>query len=130
MTTPTKTMSGAELKVRLGALGLPPSWLAEHCNVTMRTVVRWFDGDVVPLHVADELDKLADATLNEMQRMATKAEKDIAKRGDGRTILTTYRTDEEYGSIAGWPASWHRQLTFRVLEHLEAQDYEVAVRYA
>ena len=122
--TDTKTLSGAELKVRLGGLGLPPSFLAERAGVTMRTVVRWFDSAAVPAAAADLLDKLDERTLAEMQTM-------IEKLGDGNDVtLVTYRTDDSVSSKHGkWPASWHRSLTFRVLEHLEAQGRNVTVTY-
>ena len=126
--TDTKTLSGAELKVRLGGLGLPPSFFAEKCGVTMRTVVRWFDSAVVPPAAADLLDKLDERTLAEMQTMLDKVEKDT-KVGQANELVT-YRTDGSVSSKHGkWPASWHRALTFRVLEHLEAQGRTVTVTY-
>ena len=122
--THTKTMTGAELKVRLGGLGLPPSWFAAQMKVTMRTVVRWFDGDHVSAEVAAEVDRLGEQTLDEMRAM-------IDAAGDGhRVTLSTYRTDGNVLSKHGsWPATWHRSLTFRVLEHLEAQGRDVIVEY-
>src|SRR6185295_7345100 len=122
--TDTKTLTGAELKVRLGGLGLPPSFFAEKAGVTMRTVVRWFDTDPVPAAAADLLDKLDERTLLEMQTM-------IDKLGDDDDVtLVTYRTDGSVSSMHGkWPASWHRWLTFQVLEHLEAQGRNVTVTY-
>lgn len=118
--TITAPMSGAALKTRLGGLGLPPSWFAERMNVTMRTVVRWFDGDDVAPSVSDELEKLSTQTLDEMRKM-------IDKLPDRQTItLKTHRTDD---TIKGWPASWHRALTFRVMEHLVAQGKTVTIEY-
>lgn len=122
------TMNGPELKVRLGGLGLPPSWFAERLGVTMRTVVRWFDGeDVAPL-VAAEVSRLDSLTITEMRKVIEK----IGDVKEGDTVkLTTFRTDEEFpkrGKVH-WPASWHRQLSFRVLEHLEAQGAAVRVEY-
>lgn len=119
----TKTITGAELKTRLGGLGLPPSWFADLMGVTMRTVVRWFDGGMVSPEVSVELEKLSDATIAEMQKM-------VAKVGDTDGVtLRTYRTDDEYISGDGWPASWHRALTFRVLDHLRAQGRTVNIEY-
>lgn len=121
----TKTLSGAELKTSLGGLGLPPSWFAEMFGVTMRTVVRWFDSAHVSDEVASELDKLAETTVDEMRKMVNKAE----RNGEDPITLRTYRTDEEYTSANDWPASWHRMLTFRVMDHLRAQGHTVNVEY-
>jgi hypothetical protein len=122
--TQTKIMTGAELKVRLGALGLPPGWFAARMEVTMRTVVRWFDSDVVSEEVAWHVNVLSDKTLDEMLAMIDK----VSDEGD--VVLKTYRTDGNVLSKHGqWPASWHRQLTFRVMEHLEAQDRDVTIEY-
>lgn len=123
--TITAPMSGAALKTRLGGLGLPPSWFAERMGVTMRTVVRWFDGEDVAPAVADELEKLSNMTVDEMRKIVEKTAPD----GDGVVVLKTYRTDEEFRSRAIWPASWHRALTFRVLEHFIAQGYSVRIEY-
>ena len=128
--TDTKTrtlhrpLSGAELKVRLGGLGLPPSFFAEKAGVTMRTVVRWFDTDPVPYAATDMLGQLDALTLAEMHRV-------LDKLGDDNDVtLVTYRTDGSVSSKHGkWPASWHRSLTFRLLEHLEAQGRNVTVTY-
>lgn len=121
--TMTQVISGAELKVRLGGLGLPPTWFAERVGVTMRTVVRWFDGEDVSPNVADELENVSEITLKEMHKMVEKA--NIV---DNTVTLKTYRTDDEYSSRI-WPASWHRALTFRLLEHFRAQDYSVHIQY-
>lgn len=120
MTTTTTAMSGAELKTRLGGLGLPPSWFGARVGVTMRTVVRWFDGADVAPEVAAEVEKLSAATLEEMRKM-------IGKLPDADTItLRTHRTDK---TIKNWPSSWHRALTFRVMEHLQAQGKTVNIEY-
>lgn len=124
MTAPTKTVSGAELKVVLGGLGLPPSWFADRCNVTMRTVVRWFDGETVSADVASELERLCERTLDEMRKMLADIDDDATD-----VVLKTYRTDEEYTNLLGYPASWHRMLVFRVREHLEADGKSVTVEY-
>lgn len=122
--TDTKTMTGAELKVRLGGLGLPPSWFADMMGVTMRTVVRWFDGAVVPFNAAQAIDKIEDNTLDEMHSIIDKVPHDRP------VVLTTYRTDGEVASKHGkYPASWHRALTFRLMEHFEAQGDDVVIEY-
>lgn len=124
MTAPVKTLTGARLKVTLGGLGLPPSWFADRMKVTMRTVVRWFDGDTVSPEVVAELEKLCDRTLDEMRKMLDKIDDDATD-----ITLKTYRTDEEYSNTLDYPASWHRMLTFRITEHLEAQGHSVTVEY-
>lgn len=117
------TLTGSELKVMLGGLGLPPSWFAKRMGVAMRTVVRWFDEDgPISPRAEDELERINTETLREMRKMVAKAD-----RVKGTVVLRTYRTD---GDIDGWPATWHRALTFRVLEHLRAQGRTVRVEYA
>lgn len=124
MTAPvTTTIPGSELKVRLGGLGLPPSWFASRMGVTMRTVVRWFDSVQVDPAAAAELEKLSDLTVKEMLKMLSKVP------DDGPVVLKTYRTDKQFPSKMDWPASWHRLLTFRLWEHLTAQERDVEVRY-
>jgi hypothetical protein len=122
MTSTEVPMTGANLKVTLGSMGLPPSWFAARMNVTMRTVVRWFDGSTVAPEVTAELEKLSEATVAEMQKMVAEVDPDAEM-----VTLHTYRTDEEYDSV--WPASWHRALVFRVTEHLKAQGHIVNIEY-
>lgn len=119
----TAPMSGATFKTTLGALGLPPSWFAERMGVTMRTVVRWFDGETVSPKVAAELEKLADATLSEMSDMV-----DRVGDGDDPVVLKTYRVDSEM-TDNDMPAEWHRALAFRVMEHFKAQGRAVTMEY-
>lgn len=123
--TTMSEMTGAELKVMLGGLGLPPGWFAERMGVTMRTVVRWFDGDLVSVEVADEVQHLSTLTINEMKHILDTEQTDDA----GDVVLKTYRVDKEFVSKLGWPAEWHRALIFRVAEHLRAQDFSVRIEY-
>jgi hypothetical protein len=125
MTSPTKTMTGADLKTVLGGLGIPPSWFASQMNVTMRTVVRWFDGDQVSSDVIAKVEFLCDRTEKEMRKMLSGSR----ESDDGVVTLQTYRTDDEFTSTLNWPASWHRMLVFRLREHLEAQGKTVTVEY-
>jgi hypothetical protein len=124
MDTPVKpALTGAALKVRLGGLGLPPSWFADRIGVTMRTVVRWFDGEIINPQVPEELDRLEAMTVEEMRKI-------IDKIGDDDPVtLRTYRTDEEFVNARNLPASWHRALTFRVLDHLRASGVRVEIEY-
>lgn len=123
MTTAEQLMPGAELKLRLGGLGIPPSWFATRLGVTMRTVVRWFDGDVVEPRVAAELESLSETTVAEMLKIINKIP------DEGLVVLKTYRTDKAYANKRGMPATWHRMLVFRLWEHFTAQEREVVVRY-
>lgn len=133
MTQTTKTMSGAELKVALGGLGLAPGWFADYLDVTMRTVVRWFDGPVVEPRVASAVEKLEELTLAEMKKMVEDVESSLASdpycEETSPIVLRTYRVDREFKNKRGWPAEWHRSLVFRVREHFESQDYNVTVEY-
>jgi len=126
MTTIEKTaMSGAELKTWLGALGIPPSWLASHLRVTMRTVVRWFDSESVSPQVIAAVELLRDLTNFEMAR--------LRKSVDGRradVVLKTYRTDDEYPNADDMPATWHRQVVYRLMEELRKEGKVVTVQYA
>jgi hypothetical protein len=122
------TVTGSELKLTLQALGLTAPWFANRMSVTMRTVVRWFDSDVVPAKAADEMQRLQEMTLQAMRNMLVYA-------GDREPVtLSTYRTDEEFVQFYELsnqilPASWHRALTFRVVEHLRASGRTVTVIY-
>jgi hypothetical protein len=54
----------------------------------------------------------------------------IDKIGDDDPVtLRTYRTDEEFVNARNLPASWHRALTFRVLDHLRASGVRVEIEY-
>lgn len=117
-------MTGAELKVTLEGLGISPGWFAARLGISMRTVVRWFDLPTLDEAAHTELRLLEEKTVAEMVSM-------LGKIKEGKPIrLKTYRTDKEYRSKMAWPASWHRSLTFRVLEHLRAQGEDVSVVYA
>lgn len=129
----TTTMTGAELKARLGGLGLPPRWFGDRLGVTMRTVVRWFDGDHVEPRVADEIDLLSNQTLEEMLKIVEQANTRLESLPDEPVVLQTYRTDADMphrGPFRGMPASWHRALVFRVWEHLRTEGHDVRIEYA
>lgn len=116
-------MSGAELKVQLTGLGLTPAWLAEQLDITTRTVIRWCAQDQVPAKAVAEMDGVADMTTAEMHRIYQ------AMLTDGvlRTQRTNSNTSEQVA--ARFPATWHRALTFRVLEHLRSSGINVKVAY-
>jgi hypothetical protein len=129
--TLTKTLSGAQLKVTLNGLGLPPSFFAEKLGVTMRTVVRWFDGDTVPPSAVECLDNLVDRTAKKIDEIVAKAK--VPSEGlmfSQPVTLRTYRTDGNIGTRDGkWPATWHRLVTFRAMERLWDQGRDVTVEY-
>lgn len=127
------TMSGAELKTILTGLGLSPAFLAarvpgcRHAGsgelrpTTMRTVVNWFNEDVVQAKVEVEVNRLRQITYEEIESVFT----DVPD--DGPVVLRTYRTDDQLGG--DFPASWHRALIYDVLESLRTEGREVSVAY-
>lgn len=112
-------MSGAELKVRLTGLGLTPAWLAEQLDITTRTVIRWCGQDRVPAKVVAVMDEINDMTDTEMNRIYQEM------LADG--MLRTYRRN--YPGSGRLPATWHRALTFRVLDHARRQHINCTVGY-
>lgn len=117
--------TGAELKSELGNLGLPPSWFAAECDVTMRSVVRWFDADHIPAYVDAKLQLLLDrarTTVNE-----------LISRWDSQrrpVVLRTYRTDSDLDEEdEEYPATWHRQITLRAAHTLRSLGHEVTTEY-
>lgn len=116
-----KIVSGPELKTTLTGLGLTPKWFASRLGVSMRTVIRWFDSAAIPDNAARELGLIYDFTLSEMRNVRTKY------LNDG--FVSTFRTSADISSGGSMPASWHRALAFRVVEHLRANDHDVTVSY-
>lgn len=125
MTDTERVMSGAELKVILTGLGLTPAWLAEHLNITPRTVLRWMDLDVVPARAVAAIETISEITDAEMGKVM------LAARMEG--VVRTRRTDDE-GGVADrntpLSAAWHRHLTFRALNTLRNKGMPVRVEYA
>lgn len=120
-----RVMSGAELKVQLTGLGLTPAWLADRLRVTTRTIIRWFDLDEVPAKVVAEIDQVASVTSDEMSRVISYAVRD--------GVIRTRRTNlgpEGVAECNTLPASWHRALSFRALEHLHSEGIPASVAYA
>lgn len=114
-------MTGAELRVQLTGLGLSPIWLADQLRVSKRTILRYFDRDTVPAEVVDEINRVAAITSDEMSRVIYAMENGVVhtRRTDGRGVA----------KCNTFPASWHRALTFRVLEHIRSQGVPAAVAY-
>jgi hypothetical protein len=122
--TTADSLTGAALKVALSGLGLPPTWFAQRMNVTMRTVVRWFDGGPIPPEVGPELEKLSELTVAEMLKMV-----EAVDDTQDPIVLKTYRVDREFKTKQGWPAEWHRQLCFRVKDHFESEGRAVTIEF-
>ena len=115
-------MTGAELKVQLTGLGLPLVWLADRLGVSKRTILRWYDRDKVPAIAVMEIDRVAAITSDEMSRVIYAME---------NGVVHTQRTDAEgVAECNTLPASWHRALTFRVLEHIRSQGVDASVAYS
>jgi hypothetical protein len=114
-----RVMSGAELKVQLTGLGLSPLWLAGQLGVAKRTVLRYFDRDEVPAEAADEIERVARLTRDEMSRVIYAMENGV--------VFTQRKGVQELNSL---PATWHRALTFRALEHVRSQGVDVSVAFS
>lgn len=111
-------MTGAELKVQLTGLGLTPAWFADRLGISTRTVIRWFGQDHIPTKAVTEIDEINAMTIGEMNRVY----QEMLTLGS----LRTFRRDHPNRP----PASWHRALTFRVLEHVRREGHaNVKVTY-
>jgi hypothetical protein len=117
-------MSGAELKVQLTGLGLSPIWLADELGISKRTVLRYYDRDAVPAEVVAEIDRVSRLTLDEMSRVIYAMENGVVLTQ--RTGVAKRNTAERNAL----PASWHRALTFRALEHVRSQGVDASVAFS
>lgn len=117
-------MSGAELKVRMTGLGLPANWLAKQCDVYTKTVIRWYQSDRVPAKAVAEMNRISAITSREMHHM-------IRDMGTEVVFYTEYANRESEGcsEVNALPASWHRALTYRVLEYALTQNVNATVAY-
>lgn len=116
--TDQSSMSGAELKVHMTGLGLTSQWLATRTGANVRTVLRWYDTDRVPAEAVAAIDAVTEHTTQEMTRLAHHA-----------GPLRTHRTDLRCSELNTLPASWHRALTYRVLEYRRSHGVPTAVTY-
>ena len=112
-------MSGAELKVQMTGLGLPSIWLATRLGVYTRTVIRWYEADRIPAKAVAEIEAITRLTNAEMHLQLSYL------NADG--VLRTERANREGTDL---PASWHRALTFRVLDYARSKGLPVEVAYA
>lgn len=117
-----RVMSGAELKVQMTGLGLTSIWLATQLGVYTRTVIRWYDADQVPAKAVAEIERINAITSREMHRMIYAIGEDA--------VFYTERSNRDCSELNTLPASWHRALTFRVLEYARSRGINATVAYA
>lgn len=100
---------------------MPPSWFAQHMDVILRTVVRWFDSKEIPA--------AAELAVNELVAKADFLVEDMSKpRRVDDIVLYTYRIDADCRTdppVAGW----HRAVTYRAANKLSEAGYRVTIEY-
>jgi hypothetical protein len=105
-------MTDAEFRVIREFLGLTGDWLAQHLNVSARTVRHWEQGKhPIPDGVRLEIERL-EAETGEFIGVCVKALMDLPDPG-----VYVYRNDAEYHAAnpgVKWPASWYRAVVARV----------------
>jgi transcriptional regulator with XRE-family HTH domain len=111
--TATAPMTGAELYTIRESLGLSGDWLADHLEISPRSLRRYERGDLpVPQRVCVLVRALRDRT----EKFIAQCAKALSNTGD--PALTVYRTDEEYHwhhpEKTPLPASWHRTCAARI----------------
>ncbi|MFF7147523.1 helix-turn-helix domain-containing protein [Streptomyces griseoaurantiacus] len=109
-------MTPAELRVVREYLGLTPEWLAEHLNVSARTVRHWEAGKyAIPDGIRLEMEDLERRTGEFVAGVVAKL-MDLPDPG-----VLTYRSDAEYHAAnpgVGFPASWHRAVVARIAQEV------------
>ncbi len=108
----TERMTDAEFRTIREFLGLTGDWLAQHLDVTSRTVRHWEQGKY-PIPDGVRL-AVEDLELRTSQFVAELVDK-LADLPDPCVLV--YRTDEEHDAAhpeAEFPASWHRAVIARV----------------
>lgn len=122
------SMTGAELKSDVEALGLTSQWLADHFNVQKRTVDYWMSGRFrVPDDVAQFVAAQETKVQSIIQRAMASVDALTADRLDAPEIigLVRYRTDAElwrhHPDMIGVPASYHAATISRVRRALWAR---------
>ena len=115
-------MTAAEFRVLRDHLGLTGEWLAEHLQVTLRTVRRWDAGtSPIPGGVAATMWELE----AESDAFVTAVVEELRADGpdeDGSAWVTTYASDAAYRAEhpdLDWPAAWHRAAMGRVVRELD-----------
>ena len=112
-------MTGAELRVVRGGLGLSGPQLAAILDVDDRTVRRWELGETpIPDGVRRDVAQLQAATDAEVDEVVTR----MIDGGDG-LHMTVYRSDDDFWAaepqMRPWPASWQRMVAYRVLQTIQ-----------
>lgn len=109
-------MTDAELRVIREHLGLSPEWLADHLDVSGRTVRHWEAGKyAIPDGVRLELEDLERRTGEFIDGLIPRL-LDMPEPG-----VLTYRTDAEYHAAhpdVPFPASWHRAVVARLAQEV------------
>ncbi|MFB7548607.1 helix-turn-helix domain-containing protein [Streptomyces sp. NPDC056154] len=109
-------MTDAEFKVVREFLGLTGDWLAEHLEVSPRTVRHWEAGKyAIPDGVRLALEDLEARTAAFVGSIV----KQLMDMPDPGVI--TYRSDVEYHAAhpeVPFPASWHRAVVARVAQEV------------
>ncbi|MFL4491585.1 helix-turn-helix domain-containing protein [Streptomyces sp. VTCC 41912] len=117
-------MTDAEFKVVREYLGLTGDWLAEHLEVSPRTVRHWEAGKyAIPDGVRLALEDLEARTAAFIEGVV----KQLMDMPDPKMI--TYRSDAEYRAAhpeVPFPASWHRAVVARVAQEVPG----LAIAYA
>lgn len=125
------SITPAELRSLIDWMGLTRAWFAERLHVQERTVVRWCDGETpIPEKAAVEIVSLWNQAAQRILSLTSAA---VASSADGAVTLKTFRVDSEYHKAVDsdeFPASWHRALTCRAMDHLLLQTrYQVRVEF-
>ncbi|NLG54675.1 MAG: DUF1870 family protein [Rhodococcus sp.] len=112
-------MTPAELRVVREHLGLTGDWIADHLQVSPRTVRHWEDGKYpIPDRIRIAIEQLEQTTAD-VVGAGVDAYRDIP---DPATVpLITYRTDADYHTHhpeVSWPASWHRAVCARIADEV------------
>jgi hypothetical protein len=115
-------LTPAALKSGLDYMGLSAVWFAHRCDVTKRTVFRWFDGvSPIPERAVEAFSEVWNFTQQAALAVFEEVDND-------QPVLITYRTDVEYWKVIEsdeYPASWHRALIVRVADHLNGIPVQI-----
>lgn len=123
-----EAITPAEMKTILGWLGLTTPWFAARCKVQERQVARWMDGQApIPDYAAARLIQVWNDSAEHVTRIVAEAVKGADP--EGVVVLWTYRVDEDTNG-SDYPASWHRALAGRAMDHLLMRTkYRVQIRF-
>lgn len=109
-------MTGVELKTIREWLGLSGDWLAEHLDISSRTVRHWEAGrNTIPDGVRLEVERL-EAVTAQYVTAGVEALMDAPE-----PVVVTYYSDEQYRKAhpeETWPATWHRRVVARIAQEV------------